>query len=144
MIRILRVFLTLSSVIRLQGLMLLWELDMYTEISFSLSLAMFSCFQAVFGGLAWTVLSQLGEPSSARKMQDMMEKQDFVKYGNFDFDENAKSGKTVTELLDSLLSMEGMLQQILINFTLVLYCNYHLWLCCHFSFSLLHFQPSGL
>ena len=44
MIRILRVSLILSSVIRLQGLMLLWELDMYTEISFSLSLAMFSCF----------------------------------------------------------------------------------------------------
>ena len=44
MIRIVRVFLSSSSVIRLQGLMLLWELDMYTEISFSLSLAMFSCF----------------------------------------------------------------------------------------------------
>ena len=32
MIRILRVFLTLSSVIRLQGLMLLWVLDMYAAI----------------------------------------------------------------------------------------------------------------
>jgi hypothetical protein len=77
-------------------------------------------------------------------MQDMMEKQDFVKYGNFDFDENAKSGKTVTELLDSVLSVEGMLQQILINFTLVLYCNYHLWFMLSFLFSLLHFWPSGL
>ena len=89
--------------------------------------------------MAWTVLSQLGEPSSARNRQAIMEKRVLVKYGMFDFDENAKSGQTVTELLDSVLSVEGMLQQILINFTLVLYCNYHLWLCCHFSFRLLHF-----
>ena len=71
--------------------------------------------------MAWTLLSQLGEPSSNRKRRDMMEKRDLVKFGIFDFGETAKSGRTATELLDSLLSVEGMLQQILINFTLVLY-----------------------
>ena len=62
-----------------------------------------------------------------------MEKRDLVEFGMFDFDKTAKSGKTVTELLDSLLSMEGMLQQILINFTLVIYCNC-VWFMLSFFF----------
>jgi hypothetical protein len=71
----------------------------------------------------------------------MMEKGDLVKYGIFRIDEDAKSGNTVTELLDSLLGMEGMLQQILINFTLKLQLS---CIFSNFSFSLLHFCPSGL
>ena len=62
--------------------------------------------------MAWTLLSQLGEPSNARKRRDMLEKEDLVKFGSFDFGETPKSGRAATELLDSLLSMEGMLQQI--------------------------------
>ena len=70
--------------------------------------------------MAWTVLSQLGEPSSARNRRAIMEKRVLVKYGMFDFDDNAKYGKNVTELLDSLLSMEGMLHfGIILKFSLV-------------------------
>ena len=57
--------------------------------------------------MAWTLLSQLGEPSSARKRRDMMEERDLVEFGMFDLGETAKSGRTATELLQNCYRTAG-------------------------------------